>query len=466
MNTKLRQLLPLSSSCRRIADFGIPSTSRLAWLIVVGYPAIFGGPALANQQTATPPVSAGTTQAAAATKLSTADLEEMFAPIALYPDTLLANTLAACVYEEDLKAATQFMAGGGNVEQMASQDWDQSVKVIAAFPEVIKLLGDNMPWAVAIGQAYLVQGADVMAAVQSLRARAWANGALKTSPQQTVVTQGQVIVIEPADPQIIYVPTYNPSVVYVDHYDSGDVAAAGLIGFGLGITAGLIIANNVDCDWYGGCIGWGHGWGHGGWSHNDVDININGDVNIGNRNTTINNIGNNNNIGNRLGQEGSKWQPNKAKLSPNAASGASLNNYRGIGSGSTVGANAKVPGRTAEAKPIASRGAAPSSKPREGATARPSAPTARPSAPAARPSAPAARPSAPASRPAAPAARPSAPTSRPAAPAARPPQQAPRPAAPAVRPSSSPRPSGFNPGGGGGSRSGSRGGGGGAKRGR
>lgn len=134
------------------------------------------------QQPKAPTASAGTTQPAAAAKLSAADLEEMLAPVALYPDTLLANTLAACVYEDDFKAAARFIAGGGKAEQAADKDWDPSVKAIAAFPEVIKLLGDNAAWAVAVGQAYLTQAADVMTAIQSLRARAWTNGALKSTP--------------------------------------------------------------------------------------------------------------------------------------------------------------------------------------------------------------------------------------------------------------------------------------------
>ncbi|MFN0010096.1 MAG: DUF3300 domain-containing protein [Phycisphaerales bacterium] len=431
-----------------------------------------------------PPPSAGTTRPApastastpsTASKLTKADLEEMLAPIALYPDTLLASTLAACVYEEDFKAAAKFVAGGGKVDATTTKDWDASVLAIASFPEVIGLLGANPEWAVAVGQAYLVQGADVMAAAQSLRARAWANGALQTTPQQTVVTEGQTIVIEPAKPEVIYVPSYNPSVVYVD--DDDDEVVAGVIGFGLGITTGLILANNMDCYWHSGCVGWGHGGNQ---------ININGDVNIGNSNN-INNIGSGNtNIGNGSGnrpaQGGSKWQPNQARMSPGATSGAALNNYKGVGGGTSAGgaaANAKVPGRTAGAKPIASGKAPPAPKPKPANTARPSSPTARPSAgpsaaPSARPSGtPAARPSSPpAPRPATPAARPATPSSRPSTPAASP---ASRPSTPAARPAPAPAPrsSGFNPSGGGGSRSasggsrgGSRGGGGGRGGGR
>lgn len=410
----------------------------------------------------TPPVSSGTTAppvtpgSVTTSKLSAADLEEMLAPIALYPDTLLANTLAACVYEDDCKAAGKFVAGGGKVDANTKNDWDASVKVIAAFPEVIKLLSDNPEWAVAIGQAYLVQGQDVMAAVQTLRARAWANGALKTTPEQTVVTEGKYIIIEPAKPDIIYVPTYNPSVVYVDN--SANAAAAGVIGFGLGIATGLIIANNMDCNWHGGCVYWGYGGGwhggyHGGNYHGgNNNININGDVNIGSGNG--NNIGN----GNRPGQEGSQWKPNPDKVRPGATSGQSLNNYKGVGSGSTSQANARIPGRTSGSQPIAAGKAPPTPSPRPSNTARPSAPAARPDSPASRPSTPAAKPSTPATRPSTPAAKPSTPAARPSTPAS-------RPSTPAARPAPAPKPSGFNPSGGGSRSSGASRGGGGASRG-
>lgn len=397
------------------------------------------------QQPNTPPVSAGTTAQPAArasvttSKLTKADLEEMLAPIALYPDTLLANTLAACVYEDDFKAAAKFVAGGGKVDENTTNDWEPSVKVIAAFPEVIKLLAGNPDWAVAIGEAYIIQGPDVMAAVQTLRARAWENGNLKSSPEQTVVTEGKYIIIEPAKPEVIYVPVYNPSVVYVDN--GSNAAAAGVIGFGLGIATGLIIANNMDCNWHGGCVGWGYGGGY----HGNVNVNVNRNTNI-NNNVNINN--NNINAGNRPGQGGSQWTPNPSKVSANTKSGAALNNYKGVGSGSTSQANARIPGRTNGSQPIAASKAPASPQPKAANTARPSAPVPRPDAPgnAARPSTTPAKPSTPAARPTTPAARPATPVAKP--------------------PSPAPRSSGFNPSSGGGSRSsggggGSRGGGGG-----
>jgi len=291
----------------------------------------------------------------AADRLSDADLEELLAPIALYPDPLLANVLAACCYPDEVAQA----ARGGD-----PAGWEPSVQAVAKVPDALKMLTDYPDWTKAVGEAFILQSPDVMRAVQSLRARAYANGALQTSEQMVVQQQGDVIIIEPAQPEIIYVPSYNPSVVYVDHHD--DAAAAGLIGFGLGITAGLIIGNNMDCDWHGGGCCYGCGWGH--WGHGDVDIDI--DVN----NNTINNIKNN----------GNKWKANNTKISNDLRNGqaTALNNYKGVGSANRA-TNARVPGRTAGSAPIASR-PAPSASQAAAAHNR-AVPTRTPAKPAAQP---------------------------------------------------------------------------------
>lgn len=329
--------------------------------------------------------------AVAATGIPPADLEELLAPIALYPDPLLANVLTAACYPEELAQAA---SGQGN-----SADWEPSVQAIAKIPDALKLLTDYPDWTRALGEAFILQSKDVMAAVQRLRARAYASGALESTEQQVVHAQQDTIIIQPAQPDVIYVPTYQPSVVYVD--DDDDEVVAGVIGFGLGITAGLIIANNVDCDWHGGGCCYGCGWGHG-----DVDIDINrGDINIDN--SQINNIKNN----------GNQWKPNQNKLGSDIKAGrpTSLNNYRGVSSGRAT--NATVPNRAAGAKPIAGRSAPkPSQTTRSrqqaaqqtGAATRPSAqPVNRPSGmqrqsttPAAQPSIPPASQRPPAARPA------------------------------------------------------------------
>jgi hypothetical protein len=318
----------------------------------------------------------------AADRLSAADLEELLAPIALYPDPLLANVLAASCYPEELAQAAR--ATGAVID---SAPWEPSVKAVAKIPDALSMLTQYPDWTTALGEAFILQSQDVMAAVQRLRARAYANGSLKTTPEQLVQTQGDTIIIEPAQPQVIYVPSYQPSVVYVD--DPGDEIAAGVIGFGLGITAGLIIANNIDCDWhFGGCC-YGCGWGSWG-RHGDVDININNNNNI-----NINNIKNN----------GNQWKANSNKLSPNLRSGQprALNAYQGVGSGRAQPQGARVPNRQAGAQPIADRAAPrPSqvnrSAGRPGQSASPQRPQAQPvQRPAGmdRPSAPKAKPSIP-----------------------------------------------------------------------
>lgn len=334
--------------------------------------------------------------AAGADRLSDADLEELLAPVALYPDPLLANVLTAACYPDELAQA----AKGGD-----SSKWEPSVQAIAKIPEALKMMTDYPEWTQALGEAFILQSADVMRAVQNLRARAYDNGALQTSGQMVVQQEGDVIIIEPAQPDIIYVPSYEPDIVYVDHHH--DEVAAGLIGFGVGITAGLIIANNVDCDWWGGgcCYGCGHGHWHG---HGDVDIDI--DI----KDNTINNIRNN----------GNKWKANQNKISDNMRNGRgdALNNYRGVGSGR--GNNARVPGRKAGANPIASRPAPrPGQTPANRARATPNQGTPNRAATNRTPTKPTAQPmNRPSNmqRPATPKAKPSIPPASKRPPAARP----------------------------------------------
>lgn len=253
--------------------------------------------------------------------LNQADLEELMGPIALYPDELLANVLAASVYPQELLAAQAYLDKGGDASKVNEQAWESPVKSIANIPDVLKFLTDNMEWTEAVGQAYIIQSSDVMKAVQALRAKAKDNGVLQSNEQQTIVTEGSTIIIEPADPQIIYVPQYNPQTVYVEHHDDDDELLAGLIGFGVGVAVGACFNDNFYCGWGGGYVGWGWGGGY----HGDIDIDrnfeINGDVNIGSGNTI--NRGDRTNIkgGDRntanVGREGSRWEPNSSKVDTN-----------------------------------------------------------------------------------------------------------------------------------------------------
>ncbi len=348
--------------------------------------------------------SAGQPASPLPSKLGMADLEKMLGAVALYPDNLLANVLAGAVYPEEVRKAHLFLAGGGKAEALAAQGVEPPIQALGKVADVLKMMYDNMEWTQALGQAYLLQPQDVMTAVQNLRAKAKSNGVLQSGDQQTVVQQGETIIIESAQPDIIYVPSYDPQVVYVDHYDSGDAVAAGIIGFGLGVAVGAIWHNNY-CDWHHGYVGWGGGYA-------DIDIDIDrGDINIDN--SRINNINRNdiknNNVGrNRPGQEGQQWKPNPAKASagnlarPGGA--ASMEKFRGAGAGQ-LPSDVRLPNPKRDTPAAATRpgGASPAARaPSPGNTAvRPSAPS-RPAAPAA-PTRPVAPP-APRNVPAAPAA--------------------------------------------------------------
>ncbi|MBX3359713.1 MAG: DUF3300 domain-containing protein [Phycisphaeraceae bacterium] len=406
----------------------------LVQLFLLGLALTAGTAAGMTRQPSTPPGAVGGAKPQVPqSTLSDADLEEMLAPIALYPDPLLANVLAASVYPDQVKAAGDLVNSGGDDAKIEATDWEPSVKMVAAVPEVIKMMNQYMDWTKALGEAYVVQSSDVMAAVQKLRARAQANGALKSTPQQTVVTSGDTIIIQPAQPNVIYVPTYNPTVVYAAP-SSSSVVAAGVIGFGMGVAVGAIIANNsCGCNWHGGYVCWGGGWGGSHYSN----VNINRNVNINNNNININNR--NTNV-NAVTREGARWQPNTQRMNPALAQGQTpnLSNYRNAGAG---GAAASIPNRQPGAAPIASR---PAPRPSTTSAARPSPGASSISKPS---SMPTARPS-------------SMTTSRPTSmPSSRPSSASPssRPAIPPTRSSmgstpSSSRPSAFSTGGGGGGR--------------
>ena len=154
------------------------------------------------------------------------------------------------------------------MQAVDKQSWDPSVKALTEFPSVLDNMSKNLAWTSSLGQAYHDQQADVMTAIQTLRAQAKAKGNLNSSPQITVVQQSpQTIVIQPANPQIVYVPQYNPTIVYgtpyvvpgyvAPAYTAGDVAAAGIIGFGAGIAVGAMMSHGC-CSW--GYSSWNCGW--------------------------------------------------------------------------------------------------------------------------------------------------------------------------------------------------------------
>ena len=158
---------------------------------------------------------------AAPAPLGPADLQALVAPIALYPDALVAQILSASTFPDQVASANDWLQQNKNLTGTAlmqavdKQPWDPSVKALTQFPSVLDNMAKNLGWTSALGEAYHLQAADVMTAVQTLRAKAQAAGNLKSGSQITVVQQSpQVIVIQPANPQVVYVPMYNPTVVY------------------------------------------------------------------------------------------------------------------------------------------------------------------------------------------------------------------------------------------------------------
>jgi len=263
------------------------------------------------------PVSAPTPTATAIPQANTApnaytlpdadQLYELVAPIALFPDKLIAQVLAGSSYPEQIGSAAGWLAQhselkGDSLQQAVDQQaWDASVKALTGFPSVLNQMAQNVQWTTALGEAYTNDPTDVMNAIQVLRQRAAAKGALKSDTRQRVSTltptnvasdgsaaptayqaQGRVIVpppqtivIEPAQPNVVYVPAYNPTVVYgmpmplypgyVYTPPAYDVLATGLISFGVGVAVGAALDNHYNWGWNA----WGAHWGPsyaGGWA--------------------------------------------------------------------------------------------------------------------------------------------------------------------------------------------------------
>ena len=213
------------------------------------------------------------------------ELDQLLAPIALYPDSLLAQIFMASTYPLEVVEAerwakkNQGLKGDALASALEKENWDPSVKSLVNFPQVLEMMNEKLDWTQKLGDAFLAQQKDVMATVQKLRAKAEAQGNLKSNEEQKVVVEKetQTIIIESASPQVVYVPTYNPTVVYgawwypsyppYYYYPPGYAAGAALFSFGVGIAVGAA---------------WGYAWGHCNWHGGDVNIDINRNTNINN----------------------------------------------------------------------------------------------------------------------------------------------------------------------------------------
>ncbi len=226
--------------------------------LLVGFRAQADGYGPIGQSNDQPPASPG--------KQSPEELQRLVAPIALYPDALVAQILAASTYPTQIVEADRWMQGHSNLkgEELAKevdkQDWDPSVKAVAQFPSVLENMDKNLSWTSSLGDAYTNQPQDVTDAVQTLRQQACNAGHLNSNEQEKVNTQGQTIIIEPANPQVVYVPAYDPWMVYgapIVAYP-GWYPEPGIFWGGVGLSFGI----GFGIGFFGG-FGWG--WGHWGY---------------------------------------------------------------------------------------------------------------------------------------------------------------------------------------------------------
>jgi hypothetical protein len=223
---------------------------------------------------------------------SAQELDQLVAPIALYPDALVAQILAAATYPTEIVEADRWLQqnpdlkGDALAKAVDTQSWDPGVKALTQFPELLGMVDKNLSWTSSLGEAYVNGQQNVLDAVQGMRQRAQQAGNLKSTPQESVTTEGDSIVIEPADPQVIYLPQYDPWVVYGDPlaFYPGWIGVPGFfydgpgIGFGVGIGIGLF--GGFGWGWHHWGTDWhGHGLTHGGhpyFSHSREFGNRNG----------------------------------------------------------------------------------------------------------------------------------------------------------------------------------------------
>jgi hypothetical protein len=211
-------------------------------------------------------------------ELSPEQMQQLVAPMALYPDSLVAQILAAATYPEQIVEAERWiqqqteLKGAELAKEVDKQPWDPSVKALTQFSSVLSNMDKNLSWTSSLGDAYVNHQQDVMDAIQVMRERAKNAGNLETTPQQKVSNKGNTIVIEPADPQIVYVPQYDPWLVYGApiiawpgwYWYPGLYLNGPGFGFGLGLGIGFL-----------GGFGWGwHNWGFD-WHHHNIIYNHN-----------------------------------------------------------------------------------------------------------------------------------------------------------------------------------------------
>jgi hypothetical protein len=351
--------------------------------------------------------------AAAPQALTAEQLDAMMAPIALYPDELLAQIMMASAFPLQIVSAARWardpansaLTGDALTAALAPQDWDPSVKSLVPFPQALAMMNEHLDWLQQLGFAVNAQQADVLASVQRLRKQAQIAGQLKSNAQQVVSTEGSTIVVAPAQPNVVYVPVYNPTVVYgawpypsyppvylppPPGYVVGTALAAGIaFGVGVAITGGL------------------YGWARPGWNTGYVNVNVN-------RYNTINvnrpPINNPNWHGGRPAQLPAGYRPGAGGYRPPPGGG-----YRPPPAGGY-----RPPGNV--------------TRPPAGTPGRPGTPPGRPGTPPGGPGTPPGKPGTPPGRPGTPPGKPGTPPGRPGTPPGKPGTPPGKPGTPPTRP--------------------------------
>ncbi len=310
-------------------------------IAIAGLAFVSSGSSAFAQQAESQVMTTTTSDTEQAPKIPNNQLDSLVAPIALYPDPLLAQTLAASTYPLEIIQLQQWMDRNKNLQGQAladagaKQPWDPSIQSLVEFPDVVQRMAGNIQWTTDLGNAFLAQQSDVMDAVQRMRAKAQGTGNLKTSAQSVVKTETvpsgkQVIEIQQANPDVVYVPSYDPTVVYgaapSDYpyypYTYPGYVPGTALAWGAGIALGAAAWG-----------AWGGHWGNCDWNGGDVNINNNNNFN---RNY-------NKNVNRGQAGQGNKWQHN-AQHRGNAPYGnrQTANKFGGRGPGGAGGAESPV----------------------------------------------------------------------------------------------------------------------------
>jgi len=334
-----------------------PPLFLFAW-IALQSPVPAQGQAAPEPAAQAAPTAPAAQAAPAGSTFTPEQLEQIVAPIALHPDTIIAQILMASTYPLEIVEAARWVQKNSSLKGKAledalkNQDWDPTVKVICGLPTVLKQMNDNLDWTQDLGDAFLGQKKELMDTVQKMRQKALEAGTLKSTEEQKVTEEGDIIIIQSANPEVIYVPTYSPTVVYGSswyyptYYYPPMYApyppGAPLFSFGLGLAWGAAI------------------WGDCNWGGSDVDIDID-NHNEFNRNTDRNPDRN------QLDKAGAKDRGGKGKQSfnhdPAHRKGANYKNPQTAQKyGGAAGSN-RVTRDQARGRPSAGTGARPSTTP-------------------------------------------------------------------------------------------------------